>query len=120
VFSGDLPGADGGPCGLAAVFFGFGSDELTPSTQEQLTAAADCISQQNRSVILEAHADDSGTEEYNILLTERRGSMVRTFLAGRGVPIELLQVIAKGSLQAEATDDASRAKERRVQLLWPE
>lgn len=119
IFSGDLPGADGGPCGLAAVYFGFDSDELTPTTQEQLTAAADCITQQSRSVILEAHADDTGTEEYNILLTERRGSMVRTFLAGRGVPIELLQVIAKGSLEAKATDEASRAKERRVSILWP-
>lgn len=119
VFSGDLPGADGGPCGLAAVYFGFDSDELTPTTQEQLTTAADCITQQSRSVILEAHADDTGTEEYNILLTERRGSMVRTFLAGKGVPIELLQVIAKGSLEAKATDETSRAKERRVSILWP-
>lgn len=120
VFSGDLPGEDAGPCGLPAVYFGFDSDELTPSTQEQLTAAADCITQQNRPVILEAHADELGTEEYNILLTERRGSMVRTFLAGKGVPIERMQVLAKGSLEAKATDDASRAKERRVSFLWPE
>lgn len=120
VFSGDLPGEDAGPCGLPAVYFGFDSDELTPSTQEQLTAAADCISQQNRPVILEAHADEVGTEEYNILLTERRGSMVRTFLAGKGVPIERMQVLAKGSLEAKAVDDASRAKERRVSFLWPE
>jgi peptidoglycan-associated lipoprotein len=120
VFSGDLPGEDAGPCGLPAVYFGFDSDQLTPSTQEQLTAAADCISQQGRPVILEAHADELGTEEYNILLTERRGSMVRTFLAGKGVPIERMQVLAKGSLEANATDEASRAKERRVSFLWPE
>jgi hypothetical protein len=119
VFSGGLPKEDAGPCGLPAVYFEFDSDQLTPTTQEELTAAADCMTQQSREVILEAHADETGTEEYNILLTERRGSMVRTFLAGKGVPIERMQVIAKGSLESKATDDASRAKERRVSFLWP-
>lgn len=119
VFSGNL-GDDGGPCGLAAVYFGFDSDVLTPTTQEELTATADCIAQQGRTVYLEAHADDTGTEEYNILLTERRGTVVRKFLGERGVPSELLQVVAKGSLESTATDDAGRAKERRVSFLWPE
>jgi len=120
VFSDVQPSEGGGPCGLPAVYFGFDSDELTPTTQEELIAAADCMIQQERPLILEAHADETGTEEYNILLTERRGSMVRTFLAGKGVPIERMQVIAKGSLESKATDDASRAKERRVSFLWPE
>jgi hypothetical protein len=119
-FSGDLPKDDPGPCGLPAVYFEFDSDQLTTATQEELTTAADCMAAQSRAVILEAHADETGTEEYNILLTERRGSMVRTFLAGKGVPIDLMQVIAKGSLESKATDDASRAKERRVSFLWPE
>jgi peptidoglycan-associated lipoprotein len=119
VFSGDLP-AGGGPCGLPAVYFGFDSDDLTPKTQEELTAVAGCITQEARPVILEAHADELGTEEYNILLTERRGTMVRTFLADKGVPTELMQVIAKGSLEAKGTDEGSRAQERRVSFLWPE
>jgi peptidoglycan-associated lipoprotein len=120
VFSGNLGDPDGGPCGLAAVYFGFDSDELTPKTQEELTATAACITQQGVTVYLEAHADDRGTEEYNILLTERRGTMVRSFLGEQGVPAELLQVIAKGSLEAKATDEPSRAKERRVAFIWPQ
>ncbi|MEX1369025.1 MAG: hypothetical protein AB1Z98_38215, partial [Nannocystaceae bacterium] len=35
VFSGDLGDEGGGPCGLAAVYFAFDSDELTPQTVEQ-------------------------------------------------------------------------------------
>ena len=42
--------------GLTFVIEGF--SQLTPETQEQLTAAADCMTQQNRTVILEAHADE--------------------------------------------------------------
>jgi peptidoglycan-associated lipoprotein len=118
-FSGNLGNDDGGPCGLAAVYFGFDSVELTPKIQEELTATAECITQQGRPIYLEAHADDRGTEEYNILLTERRGTMVRTFLGEQGVPPELMQVIAKGSLEAEGKDEPSRAKERRVALIWP-
>ena len=120
LFSGDLGDDAGGPCGLAAVYFAFDSDTLTPKTEEELAQAADCIAQENRRVFLEAHADNRGTEEYNILLTERRGNVVKRFLMERGVAGENLQVIAKGSLEAVGNDEPTRAKERRVQLIWPQ
>jgi peptidoglycan-associated lipoprotein len=119
IFSGNLGDDDGGPCGLAAVYFSFDSDDLTPKSQEELAAAAQCIAQQSLSIFLEAHADDRGTEEYNILLTERRGVGVRKFLIDQGVAGERLTVIAKGDLEAQGQDEASRAKDRRVQLIWP-
>jgi peptidoglycan-associated lipoprotein len=109
----------GGPCNLDAVYFGFDADSLTPKTQEDLTAAATCIAEQGVEVILEAHADAVGTEEYNIMLTERRGGSVRTFLVEKGVPAELLRVLAKGSLESTGSTEPERAKERRVQLIWP-
>ena len=109
----------GGPCGLDAVYFGFDADNLTPKTQEDLTGVASCIAEQGVEVILEAHADAVGTEEYNIMLTERRGGSVRSFLVEKGVPAELLRVLAKGSLESTGTTEADRAKERRVQLIWP-
>lgn len=128
VFSGNLGDEGGGPCGLAAVYFSFDSDELTPKAQQALRDAAACMveqvaepmAQSGREVFLEAHADDRGTEEYNILLTERRGIIVRTFLVQQGVPVERMRVIAKGSLEAVGTDEPSRAKDRRVAFLWPE
>jgi peptidoglycan-associated lipoprotein len=119
VFSGDLGDENGGPCGLAAVFFAFDSDELTPKSQEELASVAGCMAEQGVHVYLEAHADDRGTEEYNILLTERRGVGVKQFLAGQGVGAEMLQVIAKGDLEAQGQDEAARSKERRVQFIWP-
>lgn len=119
IFSGDLGDEDGGPCGLAAVFFAFDSDVLTPKTQEDLKGVAQCIQQQNKLVYLEAHADNRGTEEYNILLTEKRGGSVKNFLSEQGVAGENMQVVAKGSLEAVGTDEATRSKERRVQFIWP-
>lgn len=119
IFSGDLGDEDGGPCGLAAVYFAFDSDALTPKTQEDLKGIATCIAQQGKLVYLEAHADNRGTEEYNILLTERRGAEVKAFLAEQGVPNDAMQVIPKGSLEAVASDEGTRSKERRVQFIWP-
>ncbi len=120
VFSGDLGDEGGGPCGLPAVYFAFDSDTITPKTIEELTALAPCIQEQGRKIFLEAHADDRGTEEYNILLTERRGIQVKDFLVDKGAPRELLQVIAKGSLEAEGRDETTRAQDRRVAFIWPE
>ncbi|MCA9650754.1 MAG: OmpA family protein [Myxococcales bacterium] len=119
IFSGTEPGAGGGPCSIDAVYFAFDSDALTPKSQEELSAASACIAEQGQEVILEAHADAVGTEEYNIMLTERRGGSVRTFLVDKGVPGELLRVLAKGSLEATGSNESERAKDRRVQLIWP-
>ncbi len=117
VASGYTAGAN--PCSLDAVYFEFDSPQLKPDAQQALQAAADCIKQQSRNVILEAHADQRGTEEYNIMLTDRRGQSVKQFLENLGVSGSKMQVMAKGDLEATGTDDASMAKDRRVQFVWP-
>jgi peptidoglycan-associated lipoprotein len=120
IFAGDLGHTAPGPCVPNAVFFALDSDVLTPGTQEALTNAAACFAEHKGEIVyLEAHADDRGSDEYAILLTERRAEAVRAFLHGRGVPAEMMQVIAKGSLEAVGADEPSRAKERRVQFTWP-
>ncbi len=118
VFSGDL-GDPSGPCGLDAVFFAFDSHEVTPQVKEQVTAAADCMAQENRLVYLEAHADDRGTEEYNILLAEVRGNTVRDALIASGVDRDRLMVISKGSLEATGTTPDTHAEDRRVTFIVP-
>lgn len=118
IFSGDYGGNGEVLCDLQAVFFGFDSPKLTPETEEKLKAAAECIAQQGRLVYLEAHADPRGTEEYNILLTDRRGQGVKQFLVNLGVPAENMQVISKGSLEASGNDEAGYAQDRRVEFIW--
>jgi hypothetical protein len=118
IFSGDYQGDGEVLCELPAVFFGFDSPKLTPETEAKLKAAAECIAAQGRLVYLEAHADARGTEEYNILLTDRRGQGVKKFLSDLGVPAENMQVISKGSLEATGSDEAGYANDRRVQFIW--
>jgi peptidoglycan-associated lipoprotein len=106
------------PCGLDAVYFSFDSPKIEDTAAEQLRGVAECLKNQESRVYLEAHADVRGTEEYNIMLTDRRGQSVKTFLENLGVPGERMQVISKGSLEATGQDDAGMQKDRRVEFLF--
>ncbi|MGB1700922.1 MAG: OmpA family protein [Nannocystaceae bacterium] len=119
IFSGDYgDSSDEVLCNLEAIFFAFDSPKLTPSTEEALQAAASCIAEQGRNVILEAHADNVGTTEYNIALSQRRGDGVKTYLKDLGVPEESMSVNPKGDLESMGQTEADRAKDRRVELIW--
>ncbi len=118
IFSGDFPNEGEVLCDLHAVFFAFDSNKLTPQTQSALEGAATCLAQQGRNLILEAHADNVGTEEYNILLTDRRGNSVKSVLVGLGVAGETITVLSKGALEAVGSTESARSQDRRVQLIW--
>ncbi|MEZ4429151.1 MAG: hypothetical protein R3A51_15880 [Nannocystaceae bacterium] len=86
-------------CGLADVFFAAGSDVLDGYARCRLSVAAPCFA--DGELILEAHASDAeGTHEETILLTDRRGHAVLSFLAAHGVPPDRMQIISYGDLDA--------------------
>jgi hypothetical protein len=117
-FSGIEPGGEN-PCGLDAIYFGFDSPKIEEEAAEQLRGVAECIKTQGKLVYLEAHADPRGTEEYNIMLTDKRGQTVKKFLEDLGVEQSNMQVISKGDLEAAGTDEGSWSKDRRVEFVWP-
>jgi peptidoglycan-associated lipoprotein len=118
VFSGIMPGGEN-PCGLDAVYFGFDSPQISTEAADQLRGVAECLKQHGGQVFLEAHADPRGTEEYNIMLTDRRGQSVKRFLQDLGVEGEKMQVISKGDLEARGTDESGWSKDRRVEFIFP-
>jgi peptidoglycan-associated lipoprotein len=117
-FSGITPGKEN-PCGIDAIFFDFDSPKISDEAQGQLDQIAECLKTQNTLVYLEAHADSRGTEEYNIMLTDRRGQSVKSYLETKGVTGENLQVVSKGDLEATGTDEGGMAKDRRVEFIFP-
>lgn len=73
------------------------------------------------TVRLEGHADDRGTNEYNLALGESRGKAVQAYLASYGVAANRLSVISYGeekpALDGPAgQDEGSWAKNRRVEF----
>ena len=68
------------------VFFETDSSALTPTAQETLDKQAVWLSKYgNYKILIEGHADERGTREYNIALGARRASVVVSYLVSKGV-----------------------------------
>ena len=49
-----------------------------------------------RQVVIQGHCDERGTEEYNLVLGERRAQSIKNYLMDLGVPEKNLDVISYG------------------------
>ena len=68
------------------VFFATNESILTTASRETLRAQAAWLrANSNITVVLEGHADERGTREYNLALGERRANSVKEFLVSLGV-----------------------------------
>lgn len=108
-------GADVPPCALVTVQFEFDKAVIPEQHRDALGQLAECLRGVERGLALEGHADDSGTEEYNIALSERRAQAVADYLARLGVDPARLQVVPKG--ESEPTGRGAEA-DRRVEFEW--
>lgn len=68
------------------VFFETDSSSLTSEAQQTLDKQAAWLNKyRNYRILIEGHADERGTREYNIALGARRASVVVNYLISRGV-----------------------------------
>jgi len=68
------------------VFFETDSSALTPTAMATLDKQAAWLNRYtNYRILIEGHADERGTREYNIALGARRGSIVVNYLISKGV-----------------------------------
>ncbi len=68
------------------VFFETDSSALTGDAQATLNKQAAWLNKySNYRILIEGHADERGTREYNIALGARRGSIVVNYLVSKGV-----------------------------------
>ena len=68
------------------VFFETDSSQLTPTAIATLDKQAAWLNRYtNYRIMIEGHADERGTREYNIALGARRGSIVLNYLVSKGV-----------------------------------
>jgi peptidoglycan-associated lipoprotein len=68
------------------VFFETDSSNLTPTATATLDKQAAWLNRYgNYRILIEGHADERGTREYNIALGARRASVVVNYLVSRGV-----------------------------------
>jgi peptidoglycan-associated lipoprotein len=79
------------------VFFETDSSELTPQARMTLDKQAQWLNNYAQyAFLIEGHADERGTREYNIALGARRAQTVREYLVSRGVAAQRMRTISYG------------------------
>jgi peptidoglycan-associated lipoprotein len=79
------------------VFFESDQTDLTPTAVATLDKQAQWLSRYPRyTFLIEGHADERGTREYNFSLGSRRAQVVRDYLASRGVSGSRMRTVSYG------------------------
>jgi peptidoglycan-associated lipoprotein len=63
-------------------------------------------------LLIEGHADERGSTEYNIALGDRRAAEVQRFLGDMGIPNPQLQIISYGEERPVCTDSGENCWQR--------
>jgi peptidoglycan-associated lipoprotein len=88
------------------IFFDTDSSAIRADAQGTLSRQAVWLNQyKNYGIVIEGHADERGTREYNIALGARRAAATRDFLIGRGVAASRLKTISYGKEKPVAVCD---------------
>ncbi|MDH5786386.1 MAG: peptidoglycan-associated lipoprotein Pal [Chromatiales bacterium] len=109
------------PLSRQVFYFEFNSAELSAEDRDALATHARFLnSRRDVALILEGHADERGSREYNLALGERRAKVIERVLSLQGVTIDQIQVISFGEERPDAHghDEESWRLNRRVKLLY--
>ncbi len=99
------------------VLFAVDQSTLTDAGRATLDAQAGWfLANTNYIAVIEGHADEQGTREYNIALGARRAAAVREYLISRGVAANRLRTVSYGKERpiAVCSDESCYAQNRRA------
>ena len=102
------------------VFFDFDRSNITADAQRVITEAAAAAKAGNVSRIqLTGHTDRSGSDQYNMALSLRRGEAVKQALIRLGIPANSISIIGRGESQplVPTADGVREPQNRRVEIL---
>ena len=103
------------------IYFGFDNAKIQSKYPELLQAHAEFLVQNpSVKVLIEGHADERGTPEYNIALGEHRGQAVEKYLQSLGVSASQMSVVSYGEEKpmVKSRTEEAFAKNRRAVLVY--
>jgi len=103
----------------ATVYFDFDKYNLTSRSIQTLRGVISSMRDNpSLTIVLEGHADERGTREYNLALGQRRAESVADYLESRGVKRSRLVVKSYGeeSPAVSASNERAWARNRRVEI----
>jgi len=105
---------------ITTFYFDFDQSVVKPDAQEALEVHAKKLVDNGGSVVLEGHADERGTREYNLALGERRAEAVARYLKVLGVADRQIETVSYGEERPVSLghDESSWSLNRRVELRY--
>ncbi|MBU2966464.1 peptidoglycan-associated lipoprotein Pal [Amphritea sp. 2_MG-2023] len=107
---------------LATIFyFDFDQTQVKPEAAAALRGHAKyLVANPSASVVLEGHADERGTREYNMALGERRAQAIARVLTVNGVSSSQIELVSYGEEKPVVMghNPSSWAQNRRVELKY--
>lgn len=95
--------------GEPRVYFGYDQFTLTQQARDSLIRQVNWLmNYTNMNAIIEGHADERGTREYNLALAARRAEAVKSYLVSQGVAATRLTTVSYGKerpIDARSTED---------------
>lgn len=105
---------------LGDMLFETGNSQLKGNAAENLAKLSSFLkAYPERTLMIEGHTDNVGSEDSNLSLSQRRAESVRTYLLEQGVSSNRLGAYGKGESSPVASNDSTsgRALNRRVEVI---
>jgi outer membrane protein OmpA-like peptidoglycan-associated protein len=101
------------------VLFKTGKWDLKPAAMAKLDQIAEALRGKEQPMVVYGYTDNVGGREMNMELSQRRAQSVRDYLAGRGIPSDLISAQGKGpdSPVGDNNSVEGRAENRRVEIV---
>jgi peptidoglycan-associated lipoprotein len=99
-----------------SISFDFDRWDLTPEAREKLSAKAEILrSVPKLTLRIEGHADELGSDEYNLALSNRRAAAAMRFLVNQGIAQERFETFGYGEERPldSAESESAWARNRR-------
>jgi outer membrane protein OmpA-like peptidoglycan-associated protein len=105
---------------LGDVLFDTNKSELKSGSASHLAKLAAFLNKYpDRTVIIEGYTDNTGSEDYNLNLSQRRADSVRSYLLNQGINSTRIATSGKGESDPVAGNDSTsgRQQNRRVEVI---
>ena len=79
------------------IYFGFDEHELSPAARQSLMKKGEILgAAPNLALRIDGHADERGSDEYNLALSNRRAAAAKRFLVNLGISEDRLETVGYG------------------------
>ena len=105
---------------ISDVLFDFNKYTLKPGAREKMAKVSGILlAYPGLRLQVEGHTDSIGSDEYNMVLSQKRADTVRDYLVSQGVPAANVSSVGLGKADPVASNDtnAGRQQNRRVELV---